>query len=299
MTTLKQDVLAPTFTYNALRESLPEWREFNVGTMPIIPGEPEHALLERDDGARIAYTFNPVCRLRVIEIGEGMDAVLARLPIASDADIAAWLDAPQERDVLRGVLATRIRPGSALLQRVEALQQHPVGAVARAAQALTADFQQARTDLSVLSATSAIQLIEQQLRPLLQALAKDVDGTLSASLKPRPGDAALAFISETAAFAEQTYATIWAQSPRVDPFPVIGELRIHLAPAGMLVDDNALSHPFPSGYRAVASQLNPHNIWACWKYLKPDHDAGMAYDGLVWLRDHWAWFPKPYRALRQ
>ena len=25
---------------------------------------------------------------------------------------------------------------------------------------------------------------------------------------------------------------------------------------------------------------------------------GMAYDGLVWIDDHWAWFPKPFRVLR-
>ncbi len=290
----RQHVLDPEFRYADLRESLPGWREVQASAMPILPGEPEHALLERDDGARIAYTFNPVCRLRVVEVGEGMDAVLAQLPLVEDADIATWLDSAQEREVLRGILATRLQPGSALLHRVEALQP----AVARAAQTLTAEFHQVSTDLSVLAATGALKLIEEQLRPLLLALANDTDGTLSSGLRPRPGDAALAFTAEAAAAAEQAYDAIWQESPHVERFPVIGELRIHLAPAGMLADDNVLSHSFPGGYRAIAPLLQQHCVWAHWKYIKPGHDAGMAYDGLVWLRDHWAWFPKPYRALR-
>lgn len=298
MTSNPQYVLDPGFRYADLRAALPGWREVQASTMPILPGEPEHALLERDDGMRIAYTFNPVCRLRVIEAGEGMDAVLARLPLVEDVDIASWLDATQEREVLRGILATRLHPGSALLARVDTLQAHPVPAVAAAARQLTAEFRQVSEDLSVLAATSALRLIEAELRPLLQALANDVDGKLSAGLRPRPGDPALAFTADIAPAVEQAYDAIWRESPRVDPFPVVGELRIHLAPAGMLAEENALSRHFPSGYRAIAPWLQPHCVWASWKYLKPGHDAGMAYDGLVWLRDHWAWFPKPYRALR-
>jgi hypothetical protein len=70
-----------------------------------------------------------------------------------------------------------------------------------------------------------------------------------------------------------------------------------IAPAGMLASDNELSRRFPGGYRRIARLLQPHRVWVSWKYLRPGADAGMAYDGLVWLDDHWAWFPKPYRAL--
>ena len=31
--------------------------------------------------------------------------------------------------------------------------------------------------------------------------------------------------------------------------------------------------------------------------LNRERDSGLAFDGLVWCDDHWAWFPKPYRFL--
>ena len=47
--------------------------------------------------------------------------------------------------------------------------------------------------------------------------------------------------------------------------------------------------------RAIAHLLQPQRVWVAWKLIAPGQDAGMAYDGLVWLDDHWAWFPKPFR----
>jgi hypothetical protein len=295
---MNSHILDPALTYAALREHLAAWREVNVSVTPIIPGEPEHALLERDDGARIAYSFNPVCRLRVIEAGQGAEDVAMALPLATEADIGVWLDSPHEREVLRGILAARLQPSGELLERVRGLREHPVGAVARAAQALTTETEQAASAVSAMAAAGAMQLIEQQLRPVLLALAKDQSGALSVALSPRPGDAALAFVPEVAERVAAVYDALWNESPRVEHVPTLGELKLYLAPAGMLTEDNALSNRFPGGYRAVAPLLQPQYVWACWKYLKPGESAGMAYDGLVWLNDHWAWFPKPYRALR-
>ncbi len=79
--------------------------------------------------------------------------------------------------------------------------------------------------------------------------------------------------------------------------PAGSDFRIRIAPAGMLTYDNELSRHFPGGYRTVAVLLNPHRTWVAWKVIAPGHSAGMAYDGLVWLDDHWVWFPKPYRVL--
>jgi hypothetical protein len=35
-----------------------------------------------------------------------------------------------------------------------------------------------------------------------------------------------------------------------------------------------------------------------WKFVKPGETIGMAYDGLVFVNGHWAWFPKAWHALR-
>jgi hypothetical protein len=66
----------------------------------------------------------------------------------------------------------------------------------------------------------------------------------------------------------------------------------------MLGDENDLSRQFPQGYRAIAKWLQPGRVWVAWKYLKPGAQSGDAYNGLVWVDDHWAWFPKPFRVLR-
>jgi hypothetical protein len=148
------------------------------------------------------------------------------------------------------------------------------------------------------SALGAVEVIRAQLEPLLHALGQDRDGTLHAALKPRAGDAAKAFLPPHDDRARVAYDALWAAPPPPTPAAPGSRLVLHLAPAGMLHGDNELSRPFPSGYRRIAGMLNPHRVWACWKLIPPGRDAGMAYDGLVWLDDHWAWYPKPYRWLQ-
>ena len=146
-------------------------------------------------------------------------------------------------------------------------------------------------------AMAGIALLREQLTPLLHALGQDRDGRLTAQLRPRAEDYARAFLPPFVDAARTAFEAIWAEPPRISPALPGSELKLNIAPAGMLADDNALSWRFPGGYRSVAPLLNPHRVWVAWKLIPPGRSAGMAYDGLVWLDDHWAWFPKPYRAL--
>jgi hypothetical protein len=134
--------------------------------------------------------------------------------------------------------------------------------------------------------------------PVLRELAQDAGGNAVRGVLPREADYERAFSGEAAAVARDYYGRWWPRQleeglgPPADP-----EARIeaHLAPAGLLGSDNALSRPFPSGYRRIAGWLHPHRVWVCWRILPPGADSGLALNGLVWLDDHWAWFPKPYR----
>lgn len=134
--------------------------------------------------------------------------------------------------------------------------------------------------------------------PLLQSLALDADGREVRTLLPRDGDEDLAFTGEAVAAAREHYRDWWPRQLAEGPLVSIDpdwRVEAHLAPAGLLGSDNALSRPFPSGYRRIAPWLNPHRVWVCWHYRPPGASAGIAMNGLVWLDDHWAWFPKPYR----
>ncbi len=140
--------------------------------------------------------------------------------------------------------------------------------------------------------------IKTQVQPLLEALADNPGATLLQTLRPRPGDAALAFTpTHAAAFAEAA-ERMWAAGPRLSAATPGSRVVCHVAPAGMLADDNELSRHFPGGYRALAAELQPQRVWVAWKVIAPGARDGMAYDGLVWLDDHWAWFPKPFRWLK-
>ncbi|MEJ8853135.1 Imm49 family immunity protein [Variovorax robiniae] len=147
-------------------------------------------------------------------------------------------------------------------------------------------------------ALAMAEAIKAQVQPLLEALAQDPDGAVLHTLRPRPGDAALAFTPTRAATFAEAAERMWAAGPRVPAAAPGSRVVCHVAPAGMLADDNELSSHFPGGYRALAPELQPQRVWVAWKVIAPGASDGMAYDGLVWLGDHWAWFPKPFRWLK-
>jgi hypothetical protein len=148
-------------------------------------------------------------------------------------------------------------------------------------------------------ALQVLAVLQAQVTPLLEALSRTGDPQLLAAVKPRDSDFELVFTNpEVAARARAIHAEEWTRHARPQPLrPEFSRLHVHVAPAGMLAFDNELSWHFPRGYRALAPNLNPHRVWVCWKYTRPNETSGgMSYDGLVWCDDHWAWFPKPYRA---
>jgi hypothetical protein len=296
-------VLTPDLPFADLCTRLREaaWHLVGSAKNAIVVGEPEHALFERGGADRIFYSFNPVCRLRLLDGPAAADAVvLVALPTVDADTVGAWLTSTDERTVLRGILAAVPIGDPALLPALDAHRRHARAAIARAAGRASDELRSrsvAAPDARV-HAIAAIELLRQHLAPLLHALAEDSDGSLAASLRPRPEDFDCAFEPTAAVEAREAYAGAWPRdAPRVGSVRPGDELRIDLAPAGMLADDNALSRHFPSGYRSIAHRLDPHRVWVRWKYVRPGESAGMSYDGLVWLDDRWVWFPKPYRML--
>lgn len=294
-------VLDPQRDFEALRAALAGqgWQAVNASQQPIIPGEPEHALFERD-AQHLAYSFNPVCRLRLIDVPLDLDhETVAQFAVQNVGDVKPWLMSSDERTQLRGILAGPHLPDGELLAGVEKLKKHPRASIANAAAQSSELMRQAlqSDDRARATAMAAIELLKQQLTPLIFGLAADASGTLTAELRPRTEDYARAFHPAVADKARRAYEALWVSPPRVSSAPSGSQLRLNVAPAGMLAEDNELSRHFPSGYRAIATLLDPHRVWVAWKLIPPGKDAGMAYDGLVWLDDHWAWFPKPYRVL--
>lgn len=148
------------------------------------------------------------------------------------------------------------------------------------------------------SALLSIEIIRAQVMPLLKALAHDTDGELIMQIKPREEDYTRVFLGVAADVARETYTALWETNPpKMSQIQHPVEVRCFVSPAGMLREDNELSRQFPQGYRAIAHWLNPNRVWIAWKYIKTGQSSGQAFNGLVWVDDHWAWFPKPFRAL--
>lgn len=118
-----------------------------------------------------------------------------------------------------------------------------------------------------------------------------------AELRPKPEDYARVFVEGAAERARAHYDELWREQPVIQPPSDATELDIHAAPAGMLRSENELSLHFPQGYRTIADELVRDRIWLSWRYRKAGASAGLLFDGLVWLDQRWAWFPKAFRAL--
>jgi hypothetical protein len=177
----------------------------------------------------------------------------------------------------------------------ERLQDMPESHLWWRVEAEDGDDESAARDQALALAEALAVVVE----PVLRALHGDGRSAMLAALRPRPGDALRVFAPALAVAAEAAFAARW---PEAGDLPVPGpgsRLDIHVAPAGLLLDDNALSRHFPGGYQRLAPHLQPQRVWVAWKVIERGASAGIAYDGLVWIDDHWAWFPKPFRVLRE
>lgn len=131
------------------------------------------------------------------------------------------------------------------------------------------------------------------LLPLVTAPAE----ILIEKLKPRDGDYAAVFVGDAARLAREGYAPLWKNPPKALGKASQTRVKAFAAQADAFATENEFSREFPGGYRKIATQLQLDKVWLGWKLLEPVGETGMTYDGLVWLRDHWAWFPKPWRVL--
>jgi hypothetical protein len=226
---------------------------------------------------------------RRASLSEAVDAIhvaIARLPpdLERAPETSFW--------TARGQAAYAYEPGRFSRARLMALADAWQGRA-------NEDHEAAHESAAKISAIAAIELIRAQVIPILEAVARDRSGDLVRSLRPREDDYEKVFVGEAINLARQGYEPMWDASLKIAyPSSEQTALLCYVAPAGMLAEENELSWHFPGGYRAIASWLNPHRVWVRWKYVKPGETSGLAYDGLVWIDDHWTWFPKPYRVLK-
>jgi hypothetical protein len=269
-------------------------------TPDILPGEPELAAWTRHGRERLTYTFNPVVSLRVLALS-GLDAnaattVSRSLPALDQERIAIMLGAADPREQLRGVLAARAIGAQALAPAIATLSLNTHPSVRTAAEAALEALAFGEGATSKQQAIAIMQVLAAQAIPVVAALIGPEGGAALSALRPRPDDYARVFVGAIAAPMRSAFEEVWQTPPEIETLRA-GEMRLEVnaSPAGMLATDNELSRHFPGGYRALAPMLRPDRIWFTWRYVSPDGEIRVRYDGLVRLDDRWAWFPRPYR----
>lgn len=122
---------------------------------------------------------------------------------------------------------------------------------------------------------------------------------MTLALKPASADYRAVFVDDAAAKAEASYDKLWSDPKAVIAAdPANTELVLFKATTDELQKwAPSAEAEFPGGYKRIANRYKPGLTVYRWKYVKPGEKLGMAYDGLIYVHDHWAWFPKPWRAL--
>lgn len=116
-------------------------------------------------------------------------------------------------------------------------------------------------------------------------------------LRPRDEDYARVFMPEAVDRARAGYTAMWNAPPKSLGKAGQTAVKAFACDAESLRSENEFSQNFPGGYRHIAGYLKPELVWVAFKFVQPGETTGMAHDGLVFLGDHWAWFPKPWRIL--
>jgi len=256
------------------------------GTTPALALDAGQLLLLAEDFASRTEPASTAPRFRAEAI-DCIDAVLARIPIDAESVPIGTIASDEGRRLFTA------EPGRFRQDRLKAYRDGLLKSPAAGSP------EKSTVPDSRDTALFFLEIIRAKVLPLLEELRRDATGQIAQGLKPLAADYEKVFLGDAIPAARAYYEPLWSQNkPFRTPAAHESQLHVALAPAGMLLSDNELSHKFPSGYHPIAPWLHPHKVWAAWKYTAPGATSGMSYDGLVWCDDHWAWFPKPYRALQ-
>lgn len=122
-------------------------------------------------------------------------------------------------------------------------------------------------------------------------------GTLTKNLRAEPGDYAAVFTGDAAKKVQTVMDTAWGNGQfLIKPVhPNQTEMIVLSATTDEL---KAGSPNCPGGYKDAAAQMAPGLTVYCFKFVEPGSKTGSAYDGLIFVKGHWAIFPKPWFALK-
>ncbi len=118
---------------------------------------------------------------------------------------------------------------------------------------------------------------------------------LTAELKPSEADIRTIYKDPLATRLVEAYDRMFQPGVAIGPNKGQTDLLLIVTTTSDLIRGDQVIRSFPGGYTKVTTFMNPDIPIARFKFVKPGEEIGMAFDGLVFVNDHWVLMPKPWR----
>lgn len=154
--------------------------------------------------------------------------------------------------------------------------------------------------LELVSASTEAPGSEAHARALLlQFFEPDADlVTLTTSIFPTAAEVHLVYNDPLASLMAETYAKQLKPGIKLGPKSDQTELLLTYTHTSNLQNGDAVLDEFPGGYKEITQYFKADVPIVRFKFVAPGETTGMAFDGLVFVNDHWVMMPKPWRSLK-
>ena len=122
--------------------------------------------------------------------------------------------------------------------------------------------------------------------------------TFLLSLKPNTKDIRTIYAEPLASKLIPYYDELFNSISSLELKPEYTEIYYVFATTAKLRSGDAVLDEFPGGYKDVAQYLLGDYPLSRFKFVRTGETSGLAFDGLIFVNNHWVIMPKPWRALK-
>jgi len=120
---------------------------------------------------------------------------------------------------------------------------------------------------------------------------------LTAAILPTEAEVHMVYKDPLASSMYEGYAAMMKPGIKFGPKPDQDSLLLIYTTTAKLQSRDAVLREFPGGYKDVLQYFKADVPIVRFKFVKSGETTGLAFDGLVYVNDHWVIMPKPWRAL--
>ncbi|MCB1489323.1 MAG: hypothetical protein KDJ88_17940 [Bauldia sp.] len=124
-------------------------------------------------------------------------------------------------------------------------------------------------------------------------------GALTLSLKPSAEDVRAVYAEPLASALIKNYEQLFVPGAAIRPKPEQTQLLSTFTTTGRLKARDPALGDFPGGYEDVLDYFVSDVPIGRFKFVEEGETLGLAFDGLIFVNDHWVFMPKPWQPLSQ